>query len=167
MVKKIIGYGLLVIIAFFVAILTIPSTISPSVTKEIKADPKAVKSLLTDIQKFKYWDPKSISDSTVLYSFSSENDINFLQVTDSLNNIIATYEVKKSNSEEVHITVDLPKVDLYVYRFKLTKTELGTKINWSMDFESNLMIYMLGAERKLEMMFSEGLNSFQKILTNN
>ena len=36
-----------------------------------------------------------------------------------------------------------------------------------MDFESNLMMYMLGAESKLENMFSEGLDSFQKTLTNN
>ena len=53
MVKKIIGYGLLVIVIFFIAILKIPSTISPSVSKEIKANSIEVQALLSDIEKFR------------------------------------------------------------------------------------------------------------------
>ena len=167
MVKKILGYGLLVIVVFFVSILTIPSTISPSVIKEVKGSPVQVNKLLSDIQKFRLWDPKIISDSTVSYSFSIKNNIQCLQVTDSLNNIIAKYKVEKSNPEEVQISVDLSKVGLFLYTFKLNKTEFGTKVRWSMDFESNLMMYMIGAEKKMEDMFSLGLDSFEKILINN
>tara|TARA_Y100000589_G_scaffold92405_1_gene87207 strand:+ start:563 stop:1069 length:507 start_codon:yes stop_codon:yes gene_type:complete len=167
MVKKILGYGLLVIIVFFVAIVTIPSTISPSVTKELKATPSQVHKALSNIQNFRFWDPKIISDSTVSYDFYSEDNIQCMQVTDSLSNIIATYKVVKSDLEEVQISVDIRDIDLVTYSFKLNKTNLGTEITWSMDFEINLMMYMLGAESKLEEMFSEGLNSFQETLMNN
>ena len=167
MVKKILGYGLLVIMVFFVAIVTIPSTISPSVTKELKANPSQVHKALSNIQNFRFWDPKIISDSTVSYNFYSEDNIQCMQVTDSLSNIIATYKVEKSDPSEVQISVDISEVDILLYSFKLNQTESGTKITWSMDFEINLMMYMLGAENKLEIMFSEGLNSFQKTLMNN
>ncbi len=167
MVKKILGYGLLVILVFFVLIVTIPSTVSPSVTKEVNASPLQVQKALSDIQNFRLWDPKIISDSTVSYNFYSENNIQCMQVTDSLSNIIATYKVEKSDPSEVQISVDISEVDILLYSFKLTQTESGTKITWSMDFEINLMMYMLGAENKLEIMFSEGLNSFQKTLMNN
>ena len=167
MVKKILGYGLLVILVFFVLIVTIPSTVSPSVTKEVKASPLQVQKALSDIQNFRLWDPKIISDSTVSYNFYSENNIQCMQVTDSLSNIIATYKVEKSDPSEVQISVDISEVDILLYSFKLNQTESGTKITWSMDFEINLMMYMLGAENKLEIMFSEGLNSFQKTLMNN
>ena len=90
-----------------------------------------------------------------------------MQVTDSLSNIIATYKVEKSNPSEVQISVDISEVDTLLYSFKLNQTESGTKITWSMDFEMNLMMSMLGAENKLEIMFSEGLNSFQETLMNN
>ena len=167
MVKKILGYGLLVILAFFVSIFTIPSTISPSVTKDIKASPLRVHALLVDIQKFRLWDPKIISDSTVSFNYSFENNIQCLQVTDSLHNLVATYKIEKSNPKEVQISVNLSNVDPFLYTFKLEQTESGTQVNWSMDFESNLMMYMLGAENKLEIMFSEGLDSFQETLINN
>ena len=167
MIKKILGYGLLVIVAFFVAIVAIPSTISPSVTKEVKGSPLQVQTLLSDIQKFRLWDPKIISDPSVSYNFYLENNIQSLQVKDSLNNIIATYKVEKSNPKEVQISVNISSIDAFLYTFKINQTDLGTKVNWSMDFESNLMMYILGAESKLEIMFSEGLDSFQKILTNN
>tara|TARA_B100000963_G_scaffold337151_1_gene332893 strand:- start:257 stop:763 length:507 start_codon:yes stop_codon:yes gene_type:complete len=167
MVRKILGYGLLVILAFFVFIVTVPSTISPSVTKEIKGSPLQIQTLLSDIQKFRLWDPKIISDSSVSYNFYLENEIQSLQVKDSLNNTIATYKVEKSNLREVQISVNISNIDSFLYSFKINQTETGTKLNWSMDFESNLMMYMLGAENKLEIMFSEGLDSFQKILTNN
>ncbi len=167
MVRKILGYGLLVILAFFVFIVTVPSTISPSVTKEIKGSPLQIQTLLSDIQKFRLWDPKIISDSSVSYNFYLENEIQSLQVKDSLNKTIATYKVEKSNLREVQISVNISNIDSFLYSFKINQTETGTKLNWSMDFESNLMMYMLGAENKLEIMFSEGLDSFQKILTNN
>mgnify|MGYP001294081932 FL=1 len=167
MVKKILGYGLLVILVFFVAIVTIPSTISPSVTKELKANPSQVHKALSNIQNFRFWDPKIISDSTVSYDFYSEDNIQCMQVTDSLSNIIATYKVVKSDLEEVQISVDIRDIDLVIYSFKLNKTDFGTEITWSMDFEINLMMYILGAESKLEEMFSEGLNSFQETLMNN
>mgnify|MGYP001297816699 CR=1 FL=1 len=167
MVKKILGYGLLVILVFFVAIVTIPSTISPSVTKELKATPSQVHKALSNIRNFRFWDPKIISDSTVSYDFYSEDNIQCMQVTDSLSNIIATYKVVKSDLEEVQISVDIRDIDLVIYSFKLNKTDFGTEITWSMDFEINLMMYILGAESKLEEMFSEGLNSFQETLMNN
>ena len=167
MVKKILGYGLMIILIFFVLIVTIPSTVSPSVTKEVKASPLEVQKALSDIQNFRLWDPKIVSDSTVSYNFYTENNIQCMQVTDSLSNIIATYKVEKSDPSEVQISVDISEVDILLYSFKLTQTESGTKITWSMDFEINLMMYMLGAENKLEIMFSEGLNSFQKTLMNN
>ena len=167
MVKKILGYGLLVILVFFVAIVTIPSTISPSVTRELKATPSQVHKALSNIQNFRFWDPKIVSDSTVYYDFYSEDNIQCMQVTDSLSNIIATYKIVKSDLEEVQISVDIRDIDLVIYSFKLNKTDFGTQITWSVDFEINLMMYMLGAESKLEIMFSEGLNSFQETLMNN
>ena len=107
MVKKILGYGLLIILIFFVLIVTIPSTVSPSVTKEVKASPLEVQKALSDIQNFRLWDPKIVSDSTVSYNFYTENNIQCMQVTDSLSNIIATYKVEKSNPSEVQISVDI------------------------------------------------------------
>ena len=167
MVKKILGYGLLVIIVFFIAILKIPSTISPSVSKDIKASSIKVKALLSDIEKFRLWDPKSISDSTVSYMFLFDKNSPSLQVKDSLNNIIATYKVEKSTIEEVQISVDLVTVDLFLYTFKFNQLDSVTKVNWSMDFESNLMMSMLGAEKKLESMFSSGLDSFERLVSTN
>tara|TARA_Y100000739_G_C20517541_1_gene422503 strand:+ start:565 stop:1074 length:510 start_codon:yes stop_codon:yes gene_type:complete len=167
MVKKIIGYGLLVIVIFFIAILKIPSTISPSVSKEIKANSIEVQALLSDIEKFRLWDPKSISDSTVSYMFLFDKNSPSLQVKDSLNNIIATYKVEKSTIEEVQISVDLVTVDLFLYTFKFNQLDSVTKVNWSMDFESNLMMSMLGAEKKLESMFSSGLDSFERLVSTN
>jgi len=167
MVKKIIGYGLLVIVIFFIAILKIPSTISPSVSKEIKANSIEVQALLSDIEKFRLWDPKSISDSTVSYTFLFDENSPSLQVKDSLNNIIATYKVEKSTIEEVQISVDLVTVDLFLYTFKFNQLDSVTKVNWSMDFESNLMMSMLGAEKKLESMFSSGLDSFERLVSTN
>lgn len=167
MVKKILVYGLLVIVVFFIAILKIPSTISPSVSKDIKANSIEVQALLSDIEKFRLWDPKSISDSTVSYEFSSDENSPSLQVKDSLNNIIASYKVEKSTIEEVQISVDLVTVDLFLYTFKFNQVGSITKVNWSMDFESNLMMSMLGAENKLESMFSSGLDSFQRLVSTN
>ena len=167
MVKKIIGYGLLVIVIFFIAILKIPSTISPSVSKEIKANSIEVQALLSDIEKFRLWDPKSISDSTVSYMFLFDKNSPSLQVKDSLNNIIATYKVEKSTIEEVQISVDLVTVDLFLYTFKFNQLDSVTKVNWSMDFESNLMMSILGAEKKLESMFSSGLDSFERLVSTN
>jgi len=164
MVKKILGYGLLVIIVFFIAILKIPSTISPSVSKDIKASSIKVKALLSDIEKFRLWDPKSISDSTVSYEFSTDKNSPCLQVKDSLNNIIATYKVEKSTNKEVQISVDLVAVDLFLYTFKFNQFGSVTKVNWSMDFESNLMMSMLGAENKMESVFSSGLDSFERLV---
>tara|TARA_Y100000589_G_scaffold217633_1_gene205230 strand:- start:600 stop:1097 length:498 start_codon:yes stop_codon:yes gene_type:complete len=164
MVKKIIGYGLLVIVIFFIAILKIPSTISPSVSKDIKANSIEVQALLSDIEKFRLWDPKSIFDSTVSYEYLLDENSPSLQIKDSLNNIIATYKVEKSTIEEVQISVNLANIDLFLYTFKFKTLDSITKVNWSMDFESNLMMSMLGAEQKLENMFSKGLDSFQKLV---
>tara|TARA_B100000674_G_C37799188_1_gene895584 strand:+ start:154 stop:660 length:507 start_codon:yes stop_codon:yes gene_type:complete len=164
MVKKIIGYGLLVILVFFIAILKIPSTISPSVSKDIKASSIEVQAFLSDIEKFRMWDPKSISDSTVSYEFSLDENSPSLQVKDSLNNIVAKYKVEKSTLEEVQISVDLITVDMFLYTFKFNQVGSVTKVNWSMDVESNLMMSMLGAEKKLESMFAKGLDSFQKLV---
>lgn len=167
MVKKVLGYGLLVIVVFFIAILKIPSTISPSVSKEIKASSIEVQALLSNIEKFRLWDPKSISDSTVSCTFLPDKKRPSLQVMDSLNNIIATYKVEKSTFNEVQISVDLVAVDLFLYTFKFNQVGSVTKVNWSMDFESNLMMSMLGVENKLESMFSEGLDSFQRLVGTN
>ena len=167
MVKKIIGYGLLVIVIFFIAILKIPSTISPSVSKDIKANSIEVQALLSDIEKFRLWDPKSISDSTVSYTFLLDENSPSLQVRDSLNNIIATYKVEKSTIDEVQISVDLVTIDLFLYIFKFNQVGSVTKVNWSMDFESNLMMSMFGAESKMESLFSSGLDSFQRLVSSN
>ena len=122
---------------------------------------------MSDIEKFRLWDPKSISDSTVSYTFLFDENSPSLQVKDSLNNIIATYKVEKSTIEEVQISVDLVTVDLFLYTFKFNQLDSVTKVNWSMDFESNLMMSMLGAEKKLESMFSSGLDSFERLVSTN
>ena len=122
---------------------------------------------MSDIEKFRLWDPKSISDSTVSYMFLFDKNSPSLQVKDSLNNIIATYKVEKSTIEEVQISVDLVTVDLFLYTFKFNQLDSVTKVNWSMDFESNLMMSMLGAEKKLESMFSSGLDSFERLVSTN
>lgn len=165
MLKKIIGYGLLIIIAFFATITLVPSDFSPEVSEDINGDQFLVQSIISDIQQFPLWDPRAISDSTASLDFSVKEGLPIVVVTDSLDRLMATYKVIKSNLEEVQISVELAKMDPHVYHFKLVPNGGKTKVTWSMSFEGNLMMLMFGAEEKLEEMFVSGLKSLNTLVS--
>ena len=97
MVKKILGYGFLVIVIFLAAMVFIPSSFSPSVSKEINANQFKVHQVVSDINKFRQWDPKAITDSTVSFKYSTKDNTPCIEVLDSTNSIMATYKIKEAN----------------------------------------------------------------------
>jgi len=167
MVKKILGYGLLVIAVFLVAMFFIPASFSPSASMEIEGDQFKVQRILSDIQRFRLWDPKAISDSTVSYNFSMKDGHQCLEVTDSLDRIMATYKVEESSLDEVKISVNLNNVNPLLYKFQLSPNGLKTKVTWSMDFDGKLMMWMFGVEEQLENTFENGLKSLNSLVNSN
>lgn len=161
MFKKTIGYGILVVVLFLAALVFIPSTISPSAEIIVDSTPFSVQQTLSDINKFREWDPKAISDSTVSYNFSMSDGKPSLEVVDSLNRVMASYVIEKSAMDEVQISVNIQKVEPLLYVFKISSEGDKTKVNWTMDFEGNLMMSMFGAEDQLSETFSKGLISFK------
>tara|TARA_B100000767_G_C19602875_1_gene466464 strand:- start:74 stop:583 length:510 start_codon:yes stop_codon:yes gene_type:complete len=164
MVKKILGYGILVIILFFLAITFIPSSFSPSVSMQMKSDRYTIQRVLSDIHQFRLWDPKAISDPTVTYSYSIKKNTPFIEVTDSLDIIIATYKIEKSTLDEVHISVNLNNLEPLLYKFKLTSEGQSTLVTWNMKFDGNLMMLLFGVEGKLEETFLGGLEKLNALV---
>lgn len=165
MIKKVLGYGFLVIILFFVAIAFIPSSFSPSVSIKMNKDRYRIQRTISDIQQFRLWDPKAISDSTVTFSYSLKDNSPFIEVIDSLDRIMATYKIEKSTVDEVHISVNINNVEPLLYKFKLTNDGEGTIVNWSMNFDGNLMMLIFDVEGKLEKTFTGGLQDLNKLIS--
>ena len=164
MLKKSLGYGLLVCVLFFASLLFIPVTVSPSASLELEASPFYVQQVMSDINRFRDWDPRVISDSTVSYNFAMVNGKQGLEVTDTLDNVIANYSVEKSSIDEVNITVELKNINTFKYEFTLKPTSRGTKVTWDLELEVNLMIFLFSVEDRLEETFSKGLKSLSQIL---
>lgn len=164
MFKKTIGYGILICVLSLLALIFIPTTISPSASITVSANQFTVQQMLGDIQKFRDWDPKAISDTTVSYNLSIENGKPNLVVTDSVDRIMANYTVEKQTTNEVNISVKINKVDPLLYVFKLSPDGVETKITWSMDFEGNLMMSLFDAEGQLSSTFEAGLKSFAALI---
>lgn len=161
MFKKTIGYGILVCVLFLAALVFIPSTVTPSADITVDATPFSVQQTLSDINKFREWDPKAISDSTVSYNFSMSDGKPSLEVVDSLNRVMASYVIEKSVMDEVQISVNIQKVEPLLYSFRISSEGNKTKVNWIMDFEGNLMMSLFGAEDQLSETFNKGLISFK------
>lgn len=164
MFKKTIGYGILVCVLFLAALIFIPSTISPTASITVQSNQFSVQQVLSDLEKFRQWDPKAITDTTVSYDFTIEDGKPSLAVTDSLNRIMATYVVEKSSVELVEISVNIKKVEPLLYVFQLSPSGNGTKVEWSMDFNGNLMMSMFGAEDQLAESFKKGMEKLAVIL---
>lgn len=165
MVKKSIGIGLLVCVVFFASLILIPVSVSPSVSLEIEKSPFSVQQTLSDIKRFREWDPSVISDTTVSYEAVVIDGKEGLNVLDSMNNIIAKYSVLSSSIEEVDIAVELKSVDSFLYQFKLKPTDSGTMLTWDLSLEVNLMMFLFSAEDRLEEIFLKGLKSFKDLVT--
>ena len=60
--------------------------------------------------------------------------------------------------------VGIQKIEPLTYLFKISPSENGTTINWSMDFEGNLMLYIFDAKSQLETMFLRGLKTLDNKL---
>ena len=164
MFKKTIGLGILACVLFLAALVFIPSTINPSAEIIVDANHFTIQQTLSDINKFREWDPKAISDTTVSYSFSMVDGKPSLEVVDSLNRVMASYVIEKSGMDEIQISVNIQKVEPLLYSFKISSEGNKTKVIWSMDFDGNLMMSLFGAEDQLSGTFNKGLVSFKNYM---
>lgn len=164
MVKKVLGFGLLFIIVFLAAMVFIPAGFSPSVSRGINASQYKLHQVISDINKFRLWDPKSITDTTVSFKYSTKDDSPCIEVLDSLDRIMATYKIEEANLGEVHISVNLSNVDPLLYKFTFSSNGTKTIVNWSMDFDGNLMMSLFGVEEQLENTFAKGLESLNTLV---
>lgn len=156
---------MLACVIFLVALFFVPAEISPTVTKEIKASPFVVQQALSDINKFREWDPKASEDTTVTYQFSMKNDKPSLVMVDSLKRVLADYSVESSSPNEVTISVNIKNTPQMLYQFELEQIASGTRLTWKMDLEVKLMIVLFDGEEKLEERFKKGLESFSKLVS--
>lgn len=164
MLKKSIGYGLLICVVFFASLVLIPVKISPSASMVVGANQFSVQQVLSDINRFRDWDPRVISDSTVLYNSVQVDGKLGLEVTDTFNVVIANYRVDHSTIDEVDITVELKNTNTFQYRFLLEPAAQGTKVTWNLDLDVNLMLFLFSAESRLEDTFSGGLAALNELL---
>lgn len=74
---------------------------------------------------------------------------------------MASYVIEKSAMDEVQISVNIQKVEPLLYLFKISSEGNKTRVNWTMDFEGNLMMSMFGAEDQLSETFNKGLIAFK------
>ncbi len=162
--KKIIGYGILICVVFFAAIALIPANFSPSVSQQINANQFTVQRTIENIEDFRLWDPKAITDSTVSFKSELKNGLPNLVVTDSLERIMATYQVEKSTLEEVQISVNIKNVTPMMYKFHIEPNAHGCMVTWDLEFEGNLMMAMFGVEDQLEASFQKGLTSLSQLI---
>jgi hypothetical protein len=164
MLKKSIGYGLLICVVFFASLVLIPVKISPSASMIVGANQFSVQQVLSDINRFRDWDPRVISDSTVLYNSVQVDGKLGLEVTDTFNVVIANYRIDHSTIDEVDITVELKNTNTFQYRFLLEPAAQGTKVTWNLDLDVNLMLFLFSAESRLEDTFSGGLAALNELL---
>ena len=164
MLKKSIGYGLLICVVFFASLVLIPVKISPSASMIVGTNQFSVQQVLSDINRFRDWDPRVISDSTVLYNSVQVDGKLGLEVTDTFNVVIANYRIEHSTIDEVDITVELKNTNTFQYRFLLEPAAQGTKVTWNLDLDVNLMLFLFSAESRLEDTFSGGLAALNELL---
>ena len=164
MLKKSIGYGLLICVVFFASLVLIPVKISPSASMIVGTNQFSVQQVLSDINRFRDWDPRVISDSTILYNSVQVDGKLGLEVTDTFNVVIANYRIEHSTIDEVDITVELKNTNTFQYRFLLEPAAQGTKVTWNLDLDVNLMLFLFSAESRLEDTFSGGLAALDELL---
>ena len=130
----------------------------------VGANQFSVQQVLSDINRFRDWDPRVISDSTVLYNSVQVDGKLGLEVTDTFNVVIANYRIDHSTIDEVDITVELKNTNTFQYRFLLEPAAQGTKVTWNLDLDVNLMLFLFSAESRLEDTFSGGLAALNELL---
>jgi hypothetical protein len=163
-IKRILGFSVLGFVLFAVVITMIKVDIKPSVSYELSASPEEVKNFVSDVSNFPTWDPKAIVDSSVTLGLTERNGVKTLEVIDSTESIVGFYSVENIGENKIEMKVSIQKIEPLTYLFEISPSKNGTTINWSMDFEGNLMLSMFDAKSQLETMFLRGLKTLDNKL---